>query len=76
MTGGPVTLYVRAGCPLCDTARRHLESLGLEFEEIDVDAEPALAREFGERLPVVAHRGLVIAEGEVDPERLRRVSGA
>jgi hypothetical protein len=35
---------------------RALRSAGVAFEEIDVDADPALEARFGERVPVLTDR--------------------
>jgi len=49
-----------------------LEHLGLAFEHIDVDADPALRERYGERVPVLADRqGVEICEGRVDAAALR-----
>ncbi len=51
-------LYDRDGCHLCAEARAQLERLApvLDFDVTvrDVDADPALAARYGERVPVVA----------------------
>ena len=56
-------LYTRAGCSLCDEAREAIEvvladrrSRGLAapaLVERDIEADPALHRQFFERIPVV-----------------------
>ncbi len=58
MTHKPhVIFYTRPGCHLCDEARRHIIAAGgagrYTFEEIDIDAEPALVRRYGVDIPVV-----------------------
>ena len=35
-----VTLYVAAGCPRCEDARRLLHDLGVQFREVDVATDP------------------------------------
>jgi glutaredoxin len=56
-----VTLYTRAGCHLCDEAkqviadaRAHAE---FDFEERDIDSDPALLRLYNEEVPVIAIDG-------------------
>ena len=51
-----LVLYVKAGCHLCDEAREALALTGLtpEVEERDITRDPALARAFGSRIPVLA----------------------
>lgn len=45
----PVTLYTTRFCPYCVRARRLLDSKGVDYTDIAVDAEPALRREMTER---------------------------
>jgi Glutaredoxin-like domain (DUF836) len=52
-----LTLLVRAYCHLCDEMRAALAPLaaaqGCAVDEIDVDADPALAARWGESVPVL-----------------------
>ena len=56
-----VTLYGKPGCCLCDEARVEVEALraqhGFALEEVDVSLVARLARDYGERIPVVAVDG-------------------
>ena len=56
-----VTLYGKPGCCLCDEARAEVALLrerhGFALEEVDVSLDPRLARDYGERIPVVAVDG-------------------
>jgi len=52
-----VTLYTRAGCCLCDdakkviaAARRHVD---FEYQEIDIDSDPDLVRLYNDEVPVI-----------------------
>ncbi len=58
-----LTLYGRTYCHLCEDMARALErlqvELGFRFEVRDVDADAALERRYGERVPV-----LVDAQGQ------------
>jgi len=65
-------LVTRADCHLCEAAEAALRDLGLEPVRRDVDADPALSALYDFRVPVVLLDGRVVAEGQVDPERLRR----
>jgi glutaredoxin len=69
-----VVLYGREGCCLCDDARELLLRARtqhyFEFEERDIESDPALHRAYLERIPVIAIDGeevleLVIGEGEL-----------
>ncbi|RBY74307.1 glutaredoxin family protein [Geodermatophilus sp. TF02-6] len=78
MTGsGPrLQLLVRADCHLCDTAAATLRQVaaeaGLTATEVDVDADPELQAEYGDRVPVVLLDGREHSYFAVDELRLRR----
>jgi Glutaredoxin-like domain (DUF836) len=72
-----VKFLTREGCHLCDDARpivfaavaRHRWTV----EEVDIDTDDALVRDYGLRVPVViGPDGQVIAEGEIDARALAR----
>jgi thiol-disulfide isomerase/thioredoxin len=72
-----VKFLTRPGCHLCDEARPVVTSVaaraGVGIEEIDIDSDPVLTRDFGLRIPVLlAADGRVLAEGEIDSRRLRK----
>jgi glutaredoxin len=71
-----VTLYGKAGCCLCDEAREDLAHVRaerpFELEEVDVSLDPALNREYGERIPVVVVEGEELFEYHVDRQLLRQ----
>lgn len=49
-----------------------LRALGHAFEEIDVDADPALEERFGERVPVLVDaQGVEISHYRLDEAALR-----
>lgn len=56
-----VTLYTRAGCCLCQEAKRVLEAarkqVAFEFEEIDIDRHPEWLAMYNEEVPVIAIDG-------------------
>ena len=75
--GAPrVVLFGRADCSPCAHARDALRRLGRDFAfeltERDVDAEPALAARYGDRVPVVAVDGDAVSEGRFDSAAVRR----
>jgi glutaredoxin len=53
-----VTLYTRAGCHLCDDAKKVIAAararVDFEYEELDIDADPELRRLYNEEVPVIA----------------------
>jgi len=56
-----VTLYTRAGCHLCDDAKREIEAAraraDFDYDERDIDADPELRRLYNEEVPVIAIDG-------------------
>jgi len=72
-----VVLYSRRTCGLCDEARavllaeRSRTPFGLD--EVFIDGDEGLERDFGLRIPVVVIDGREEFEFAVDPERLRRL---
>jgi glutaredoxin len=70
-----VTLYGKPGCHLCDDARAAVQRVradhDFELEEVDVSLDPALNREYGERVPVLALDGEELFEFFVEEESLR-----
>jgi len=84
MTGGAarVVLYRRVGCHLCDVAREVVETVaaraGAHWVEIDVDAADdggALARTYGEHVPVVLVDGVPCGFWRIDSARLSKALG-
>jgi len=78
-TGGDIAgfvLYVRAGCHLCDMFLVELEQdlapARAAVTVVDVDGDPALAVEFGLRVPVLTLSGRVVCEGHYESARVRR----
>ena len=63
MTNSPVarpkvTLYTRAGCCLCDDAKRVLSDArrraDFDYQELDIDLDPELRRRYNDEVPVIA----------------------
>ncbi|MCA1669203.1 MAG: glutaredoxin family protein [Thermomicrobia bacterium] len=80
-----VTLYTRAGCHLCDDARKPVAravaaTAGATLRIVDIAGQPALEGRFGLRIPVVTvsteDEEAVIAEGKISDLRLRRALSA
>ena len=72
-------LLTRAGCHLCAAAAETLERIGAEAglapEQVDVDTDPELQAEYGDRVPVVLLDGREHSYFTVDVDRLRRDLG-
>ena len=79
MTDCRLQLITRVGCHLCETAAQELGPIaaeaGLDVESVDVDADPELRAEFGDRVPVVLLDGREHSYFSVDVPRLRRDLG-
>ena len=69
-----VVFFTRPGCHLCDDARAVLlaerERTPFELQEIDIETDAALVREYGLRIPVVFVDGEEAFEYTVDAEEL------
>lgn len=76
-TGGAsrVTVYTRAGCGLCVTAERDVEricvELGVGWRAVDVDTDPELRAEYGDRVPVIEIDGAEHGFWQVEEPRFR-----
>lgn len=71
-----VTVYTRAGCHLCEVAEadvaRICGELGLPWDAVDVDGDPELRAEYGDRVPVIMVDGREHGFWRVEEPRLRR----
>ena len=77
MAEGPrLRLLTRANCHLCETAAETLARIGAEAglvpDAVDVDTDPELRAEYGDRVPVVLLDGREHSYFTVDVDRLRR----
>ena len=72
-----VTLYGKPGCHLCEQARAEVarvrEERPFELREVDVSLDPGLAREYRERIPVLAIDGAEVLELGVRGDELKRL---
>jgi glutaredoxin len=75
-----VTLYTRAGCHLCDDARRTIAEAraraAFDYEERDIDTDPALRALYNEEVPVIAVNGVKAFKYRVDMKAFLRRLGA
>lgn len=69
-----ITLITRTGCHLCEQAAEALARVraatGASWREVDVDADPELQREYGDRVPVVLLDGREHGYWRVEEARL------
>jgi glutaredoxin len=65
-----VTLYTRAGCCLCEDAKRVIQQArrraAFDYEEFDIDADPELRRRYNDEVPVIAIDGVKAFKYKVD----------
>lgn len=70
-----VTVVTRRGCHLCEVAEaevmRICGELSVPWELTDVDADPELRAEYGERVPVILVDGAEHGYWRVEEDRLR-----
>ena len=70
-----VTVLTRHGCSLClkaeTEAARICDELGVPWNTVDVDADPELRAEYGDRVPVIMVDGREHAFWRVEEFRLR-----
>jgi glutaredoxin len=71
----PVTVLTRQQCSLCDKAaevvRRVCAELGVAWTSTDVDSDPELRAEYGDRVPVVLINGREHGFWRVEEDRFR-----
>jgi glutaredoxin len=74
--GHRVTLLTRVGCHLCEDAKAAVERVvaqtGATWNEVDVDSDPELTYEYGDRVPVVLVDGREHGFWRVEEARLLR----
>jgi len=67
-------LYGRRQCHLCEEMAQALRSLGVAFEEIDVDSDPDLRLRHGRDVPVlVDSEEKLICRHRLDAEALSKL---
>jgi len=61
-----LTLMSRPGCHLCEEMRREVDALlsgeAHEWDVVDVDSDPDLARRYGDEIPVLFVNGRLFAK--------------
>jgi Glutaredoxin-like domain (DUF836) len=75
-----VRMYSRRTCGLCDEAREVIETVLarrlFRFEEVFIDGDASLERDYGLRVPVVEVNGAEQFEFSVDPAALEGMVAA
>ena len=70
-----VVVYTRVGCPACakaeDDVARICGELGEGWRAVDVDGDPALQAEYGDRVPVIDVDGREHGFWKVEEPRFR-----
>ena len=71
-----VTVMTRAGCHACEVAEaevaRICAELAVEWSATDVDSDPELRAEYGDRVPVIVIDGAEHGYWKVEEDRFRR----
>ncbi|MFJ5954420.1 glutaredoxin family protein [Paenarthrobacter sp. NPDC092416] len=77
MANPDVVLLTKADCHLCAEARAAVErvtsSLGVNWSEQTIDADPELQERYAEEIPVVLVNGIQRDFWKIDEQRLTRV---
>jgi len=76
----PVTIYTTQTCGFCRATKEFFQEKGVEYNEIDVGSDQAMAREMIEKSGQMGVPVIVVGEGEgeelivgFDKERLTKV---
>jgi glutaredoxin len=71
-----VTLYMREGCHLCDSAKDVIAPIvaefGGRFREVDIDDDAGLLKLYNEDVPVIFVGAREVARHKIDAEAFRR----
>jgi len=65
-----LTLYTRSGCHLCEQVEDLLAVHAPSCPLVDVDADEALRRAYGLRVPVLVRGDTVLLEGRIEEQDL------
>lgn len=76
MSEARLTLITRPGCHLCDVAKEAIERVtaatGERWVEVNVESDPELEAEYGDRVPVTLLDGKEHGYWRVEEQRLLR----
>ncbi len=64
-------LYGRRDCPLCEEMGAGLEALGVGFDFVDIDADPALRARYDWDVPVLGGAAGEVCRHRLDPGAVR-----
>jgi glutaredoxin len=67
-------LLGRAYCHLCEEMAQALRRLGIDFDEVDVDADPRLDELYGDDVPVLFKDEVEVCRHRLTPEAIRQLS--
>lgn len=75
------TVLSRPECSLCEQLLAELAEVlspaeAAQVRVLDVDQDPALARKYGQRIPVLLADGEFVCDYRLDRERVRLATGA
>ena len=66
-------MFGRAYCHLCEEMAAALRSLGVRFDEIDVDSDARLDQRYGEDVPVLLKDGEELCRHRLTPEAIAKL---
>lgn len=66
-----LTLYGRAGCHLCEDMAAGLDALGVDYEVVDIDRDPALKTRYDWEVPVLTGPAGEVCRHFFDPAAVR-----
>lgn len=66
-------MFGRTYCHLCEEMAEALRSLGVQFDEIDVDSDPALDERYGENVPVLLKDGVEVCRHRLSAEAIDKL---
>ena len=68
-----VKLYGRKGCHLCDEMADALQAMGVRFDKVNVDADPALRDRYGMDVPVLFKEDIEVCRHRLTPEAVAKL---
>ena len=67
-------MYTRAGCHLCEEAKRVIEAArgraDFDYQEVDIDGDEDLRRRYNDEVPVIAINGAKAFKYRVEAKEL------
>ena len=71
-TATRLRLLSRTGCHLCEAMARDLHDLGITFDLVNIDADPAVSEAYGHLIPVLFKGDAEVARAPQSARTLKR----